>query len=154
MITYLRGDATRPQGSGPRIIAHICNTEGGWGAGFVVAISRRWKEPERAYRDWYSKKKCDYGCFTLGATQIVQVEPEMWVANMIAQEGYARFGKIPLRYEALEEALYKVGEAAYKLQASVHMPRIGCGLAGGNWSEVEPLVSGCLSGHNVFVYDL
>ncbi|CAM5711440.1 hypothetical protein [Streptomyces coeruleorubidus] len=27
-----------------------------------------------------------------------------------------------------------------ELGATVHMPRIGCGLAGGKWSRVEPLI--------------
>ena len=31
MITYITGDATRPQEVGPKIIAHICNNLGGWG---------------------------------------------------------------------------------------------------------------------------
>lgn len=52
-ITYLKGDATNPMGKGNKIIAHICNDVGGWGKGFVLAISRKWKEPEKAYRKWY-----------------------------------------------------------------------------------------------------
>lgn len=46
-ITYITGDATRPQDQGAKIIVHICNDIGGWGKGFVVAISRRWPEPEQ-----------------------------------------------------------------------------------------------------------
>jgi len=35
------------------------------------------------------------------------------------------------------------------------MPRIGCGLAGGTWEEVEPLVQEHLAvDFNVTVYDL
>ncbi|MBV8077676.1 MAG: Appr-1-p processing protein, partial [Planctomycetaceae bacterium] len=37
-IRYLRGDATQPQATGPRIIAHLCNDQGGWGQGFVAAL--------------------------------------------------------------------------------------------------------------------
>ncbi len=41
------------------------------------------------------------------------------------------------------------------LGASVHMPRIGCGLAGGKWSRVEPLVTERLAKRDiaVTVYD-
>ena len=52
-INYLEGDATQPIGNGPKIIVHVCNDIGGWGKGFVVAISKRWKEPEAEYRRWY-----------------------------------------------------------------------------------------------------
>lgn len=48
-INYLKGDATSPQARGIKIIAHICNDLGGWGKGFVMAISKRWAEPEKAY---------------------------------------------------------------------------------------------------------
>lgn len=51
MINYVTGDATKPQGDGIKIIAHICNNRKGWGKGFVLAISRRWAEPERIYRN-------------------------------------------------------------------------------------------------------
>lgn len=51
-ITYHIGDATAPDGRGPGVIAHVCNDSGGWGKGFVLAVSRRWPEPEAAYRRW------------------------------------------------------------------------------------------------------
>jgi hypothetical protein len=41
-----------------------------------------------------------------------------------------------------------------ELNASVHLPRIGCGLAGGKWEKIEPLINKLLidQGLNVFVY--
>jgi O-acetyl-ADP-ribose deacetylase (regulator of RNase III) len=45
-INYIKGDATAPISKGEKIICHICNDIGGWGKGFVLAISKRWKEPE------------------------------------------------------------------------------------------------------------
>lgn len=44
---------------------------------------------------------------------------------------------------------------ARELGASVHMPRIGCGLAGGTWSRIEPLIERRLisAGLSVTVYD-
>ena len=40
-IQFITGDATAPIGKGNRIIAHVCNDIGAWGAGFVLAISKR-----------------------------------------------------------------------------------------------------------------
>jgi len=51
-LNYINGDATKPIGTGNRIITHCCNDLGFWNAGFVKALSRRWSEPERAYRSW------------------------------------------------------------------------------------------------------
>src|SRR5258706_4616697 len=134
-ITYQIGDATRPVGRGPKIIVHICNDAGGWGKGFVVAISRRWPQPEQRYRAWHGGGAAEP--FALGQVQFVQVEDELWVANLIGQHGM-RFhdGLPPVRYDAIREGLRHVAAKAIELGASVHMPRIGCGLAGGKWEEV------------------
>lgn len=153
-IRYVRGDATSPQAKGVKVIAHVCNDLGGWGKGFVLAVSRRWDEPERAYREWHrNRAKND---FELGAVQFVQVEPYVHVANMIGQRGTKRGSKgVPIRYDALATCLDRLGARAVELKASVHMPRIGCGLAGGRWSEVEPLIERHLIARDlaVTVYD-
>ncbi len=154
-ITYVRGDATSPRGKGVKIIAHVCNDLGGWGKGFVVAVSRRWPEPEAAYRRWHRERaRNDFG---LGAAQLVRVEPYVWVANLVGQRGMrtGRSSGAPVRYEAIDAALGLLADRAIELEASVHMPRIGCGLAGGRWDRVEPLVVGRLvdRGIPVTVYD-
>ncbi|MFJ9441848.1 macro domain-containing protein [Kitasatospora sp. NPDC101235] len=155
-ITYVRGDATAPLGKGVKVIAHVCNDLGGWGKGFVLALSRRWPEPEAAYRRWHRERaKNDFG---LGAVQLVPVGPYVWVANLIGQRGIrtGRSSGVPVRYEAIDTGLASLGEDALRLGASVHMPRIGCGLAGGRWERVEPLVTARLTarGVPVTVYDL
>lgn len=154
-IHYIKGDATCPQGKGAKIIAHICNDRGGWGKGFVVAISKRWPEPEEAYRKWHQEQS--QNDFALGSVQFVQIDKYIWVANMVGQHGMtAQRGTPPIRYEAVDECLEKVSEKAKELRASVHMPRIGCGLAGGKWEEIEPIIKRRLSemGVPVTVYDL
>ncbi|MGW7585389.1 macro domain-containing protein [Kitasatospora sp. NPDC054768] len=155
-ITYVRGDATTPQGKGVKVVAHVCNDLGGWGRGFVLALSRRWPEPEAAYRRWHRERaKNDFG---LGAVQLVAVDPHVWVANLVGQRGIrtGRSTGVPVRYEAIDTGLATLGEHALRLGASVHMPRIGCGLAGGRWDRVEPLVTARLTarGVPVTVYDI
>ena len=151
-IIYLKGDATSPQAGGIKIIAHICNDIGGWGKGFVLAISKRWEEPEKAYREWHrNRAKND---FELGTIQIIQVESYIYVANMVGQRGIktGRSSGVPVRYDAIEACLDKLAKEAIELGASVHMPRIGCGLSGGKWDRVEPLIEKTLSDNEVDVY--
>ncbi|WP_439624215.1 macro domain-containing protein [Gemmata sp.] len=146
VITCLKGDATCPQARGTKIVCHVCNDLGKWGKGFVLAVSRRWKEPEAAYRTWAAAG------LKLGEVQFVQVEPHIWVANMVGQRG-VRTGSSgpPIRYAAVAACLRHVAQKALELGASVHMPRIGCGLAGGEWSRIEPLVEEHLCGRGVAV---
>ncbi|MEU9112462.1 macro domain-containing protein [Streptomyces sp. NPDC048483] len=153
-ISYVKGDATAPQGKGVKIITHVCNDLGGWGKGFVLALSRRWPEPEAAYRKWHRERaRNDFG---LGAAQFIQVGERLWVANLVGQRGIRTGSKgVPVRYEAIDAGLVRVAAKARELGASVHMPRIGCGLAGGKWSRVEPLISERLTrqGIPVTVYE-
>ncbi|MCU7617508.1 macro domain-containing protein [Chryseobacterium sp. PBS4-4] len=149
-IIYLKGDATNPQTQGNKIITHICNDTGGWGRGFVMAISKRWKKPENEYRNWFQSGEN----FNLGEIQTVQVEEDIWICNMIGQHKTISNSKgiAPIRYEAVEKCIGKLVDEALKLNASVHMPRIGCGLAGGKWEEIEPIIERTLLKNNVEVY--
>ncbi|SHL30373.1 macro domain-containing protein [Chryseobacterium polytrichastri] len=149
-IIYLKGDATNPQVNGNKIITHICNDIGGWGKGFVMAISKKWKKPENEYREWFKSKEN----FHLGEIQIIKVEENIWICNMIGQHKTITNSKgmAPIRYEAVEKCLEKLSNEAVKLNASVHMPRIGCGLAGGKWEEIEPIIEKTLLENNVEVY--
>ncbi|GGB78083.1 Appr-1-p processing protein [Flavobacterium suaedae] len=152
-INYIKGDATQPIGEGNKIIVHICNDIGGWGKGFVMAISKRWEKPEVEYREWYKSNDN----FELGEVQFVKVEDDLWVGNMIAQHKIhkSKEGNPPIRYDAVKKALEHVCNFAVENKASVHMPRIGCGLAGGKWEEIESLIHTALSENDiqVTVYD-
>lgn len=153
--TYLIGDATHPSIPGPKVIAHICNDIGGWGKGFVLAITKRWSEPETEYREWFANRESnDFG---LGMTQFVKVGENLWIANMIAQH-YIKAGNDgapPTRYDAVKSCLARLARFASDHGATVHMPRIGCGLAGGTWDQIEPLIEQTcgVAEVPVFVYD-
>ena len=150
-VRHVIGDATDPRGPGPCIIVHVCNNVGGWGAGFVLALSARWEEPERSYAAWYHGETTDMP-FELGQVQFVKVEDDIWVANMIGQHGVSpERGVPPVRYEAIREGLRRVAARAKELGASVHMPRIGSGLAGGNWEEISKIVEEELASRGVEV---
>lgn len=155
-IQFIEGDATAPWCSGPRIIVHVVNDGGGWGRGFVLALSARWKEPEQAYRAWSKSKSQLAAPFALGEVQFVEVEAGLWVANLVGQHGTrVSDGVPPVRYEAIRRGLASVRRFAGEQGASVHMPRIGCGLAGGRWEEVGRIVMEELAAHGVevSVYD-
>lgn len=145
MITYVIGDATQPPigGGGVRVICHVCNNVGVWGAGFVLAVSRRWVEPERAYRAAFRPQ--------LGEVQLVRVEAGLYVANMIAQPSASR--PVALDYTALANCLTWLAQYAER-DWSFHMPRIGCGIAGGDWRRVDSIVRVALAEFPVTVYDL
>lgn len=155
-IRYIGGDATAPVGEGRKIIVHCCNDRGAWGSGFVVALSKKWWQPEHHYRAM--------GEYKLGVVGVVPVSPEIYVANLIGQHGIAGDGDVPpIRYEAIRKGFQLLvrwwdddrERKPKQMRPALHMPRIGCWLAGGDWALIEPLVETTFirAGIDVTVYD-
>jgi len=152
-IHYIEGDATCPRYADLyklNVIVHCCNDQGGWGSGFVVALSKKWKTPEQNYRS-IPKDQLILGDVSLS---VVSTAPPIVVANLIGQHGVGNDGPIPpIRYEALRKGfrtlVHKFDEHGFVGASggpmvgslvSIHMPRIGSGLAGGDWALIEPLI--------------
>jgi len=166
MITYVHGDATSPSVKGPKIIAHIVNDIGKWGKGFVMAVSKKWPKARAHYLDWYSGRAKDNktggaqllmtGPCKLGQVQLIEVVADnVYVVNMVGQHGIATGSNgPPIRYDSLALCLDKLVPLANILQATIVMPKIGCGLAGGTWDKIEPIIEDELQGLTVQVYDL
>ena len=69
---------------------------------------------------------------------------------MLAQRGLRRPTNLrPIRYEAVRLGLRSIAVEARRLQAAVHMPRIGSGLAGGTWPIISRIVDEELSRQDV-----
>jgi O-acetyl-ADP-ribose deacetylase (regulator of RNase III) len=147
-IIYVTGDATAPIGDDNKLLIHCCNSIGGWGRGFVLALNQRWAEPKRQYKSWFQSKKG----FKLGNVQFVKVEDDIVVCNMIGQKGIKTVGKVPpIRYGAIAKCLEKVMIAAKRNDATVHAPKFGSDLAGGSWEKIEELIIEHLSEHDIQV---
>jgi len=153
MITYLVGSALEPV-TQPAIIAHICNDIGAWGAGFAKALGKQYPLACSSYRKWHRGDQGGYS-FGLGLVQFAWISRAICVANMVAQHGLrSHENPMPIRYESLTHCLTAVADHAASNSCSVHMPRIGCGLAGGSWDRVEPIIEATLKDVSVYVYDL
>ena len=153
-VLELFGDALEPRGEGRRLIAHVVNDKAAtWGAGFGRAARERYPIAQAEFRRWVA---LDRGNLNLGNVHVSPVSDDLSLAHMIAQRGYGKSSKPRLRYDALTECLRKVRDIAVERHASVHMPRIGTGYAGGNWSYILELIDEYLAraGVQVTVYRL
>ncbi len=153
-ITYIEGDATEPvtnKVAELKFLVHCCNDIGAWGAGFVLAITRKWKEPHLAYANWRYGIDNIYrttGPFQLGEVQFVPVDDSIVVCNLIGQHSIAgspnvhNQGSAPVRYEAIELGLAKIRLAMHGMEecgheCSFHSPKFGADRAGGEWNVIE-----------------
>jgi O-acetyl-ADP-ribose deacetylase (regulator of RNase III) len=149
-LRYVIGDATQPLGEGTKILIHVCNDIGAWGRGFVLPLAKRFPETERD-KAW-AAGTTDLP-FELGQVQFVQVLPTLEVANLIGQHDIARNNRPadqpPVRYEAIRTGLARVRERSKRKQATLHMPRIGAGVAGGDWTVIGRLIRDELVAHGL-----
>lgn len=153
-IAYLFGDARKPRGTGKRIIAHVVNDgTPNWGGGFALEVAKEWGFIQEEFRDWVGRDRSN---LSLGNVHRAQIEEDLSIVHMVAQRGYGPSTAPRIRYAALSDALDQLHEVALEESASIHMPRIGTGQAGGNWELVRELIDERLvrKGTPVFVYAL
>ena len=153
-IEYLVGDAREARGTGKRVIAHIVNDgTARWGAGFALQVAKEWSFIQEEFQEWVNRDRRN---LSLGKVHCAKIDDDLSIVHMVAQKGYGPSGKPRIRYADLGDALGQLHEIASSQGASVHMPRIGTGQAGGNWELIRDLVDEHLvrRGTPVFVYAL
>lgn len=85
----------------------------------------------------------------LGDFQVVQVAPQLYVANLFGQSSFGR-DKRQTNYAALGTALFRAMKE--HPNATFRVPYgLGCGLAGGNWVTVLNLIEEAANAWNVNV---
>jgi len=157
-VNYAKGDATAPGGSGAKIIAHVCNDSGYFAKGFVSALAAKYPQAQAEYLVAFPKGHWQMD--KLGTVQFVTINPDIVIANMIAQRGikpcedYTPRGCPPIRYPALFKCLKVVADFARSKKAEVVGPRFGAGLSGGDWDVIEALIEKAMPDIKVTIYDL
>jgi len=157
VIHHIYGDVLRQEGNEIKFIVHVCNDIGKWGAGFTKELSKKWKTPELMYKSFILKNKP--GIHNLGKNILVKVEENIYVVNMICQHNVRNLNNsIPLKYNYLEKCLNKLAgyieENKFPSNVSIHMPKIGSGLAGGDWNKIEGIIRKTLDKFKVNIYIL
>lgn len=140
-LTYLKCDASSPL-TNSTLIIHVVNSLGVWGKGFVLSLSKQFPQVKKEYLRWSKDKEN----FIMGEVQFECVERKknVFIANMLAQKGIKKNyqdNKRYIDYDALRLCLKKVARFALINRLSIQMPKIGAGLAGGNWEEVEKIIN-------------
>lgn len=108
-IRYLVGDALEPRGPGRKLIVHVVNDKGHtWGAGFALAIRKKWPDVQEDFREWASRS----GHLALGNLHATTVGDDLAVVHLICQHGYGPSVFPRIRYGMLEACLAHVADRA------------------------------------------
>lgn len=139
-ILEVDGDALKPRGTGPQLIAHVIpDTNSVWGGnGFASQLRRRFPD---VWTEFRTETIARHRVPKLGDVFVGSVTEDIQVAHMVAQRGIGASSTQRLRYAALAKCLTEVRRAAENLGASVHMPRVGTGHGGASWDIVKELIA-------------
>lgn len=146
MLIYVPGDVFKTDCG---IIAHGCNCQGGYGSGVAYYMAKTYPNA----RNCYLEKHHSEG-WNLGDVQFVLQHDNKFVANCATQFGYLPRGICHADYPAIRTCLEKVRDFAVSKDLSVAMPKIGAGLAGGDWATIEEIVEEVFEHWTVKVYYL
>jgi len=134
-IVYKKGDlleATEPY------IAHGCNAQGVMGSGVAKLIREKWPN---AFDIYHQRYILNGNNLTLG-TIIISYEKDVTIYNCITQEFYGKKNKRYCDYDAIRSCMKLINSVGHVLKKdkTVAMPKIGAGLAGGNWDIIEQII--------------
>lgn len=146
MIKYIKGDLVRDADQFD-VIAHCCNCFHSMGAGIAPQIKAKF--PEAFAADCATPKGDIEKLGTISYT----TSGKPIVVNLYGQYDYTgrRSGKMDLDYDALRKALVLMKDKfSGKTMA---MPKIGAGLAGGDWNKIEAIIEETMRGEYVTIVE-
>ena len=141
-----------------QIIAHQVNCMGVMGAGVAKSLRLKYPGLYESYKetcDLYERDRKDL----LGFCHWYRAEDRKIVLNLFGQYGFGR-DKRYTDYEAFDKAMRngieEIKNEAFKedgIQLCIAIPYgIGCGLAGGDWSEVKEILEKIEQDENVLFF--
>lgn len=138
-LTFVKGDVLDAIISGNVVIPHIINDKARswWKKGFAGQLLKKWPILHEDFHSWITEDPLN---LKLGHSKVCQVKPEIFVNSMVAQRGYGYSNTSRVNYEALEKCFQQLCLFCKEKRATVHMPRIGTGEAGGSWEIISELL--------------
>lgn len=140
MLIIKKGDILEAE---ENVICHQCNTEGIFGAGLAAQIKSKYPECEKYVRDFVSSYNPNE---LLGEYYLYETD-KYTITNCFSQN---------VDYTTNLEALTKIFSDVFKQCSmyglSVAIPyKYGCGIAKGDWSEVEKIFTDLSNKYNIDV---
>ena len=149
MIEYVKADIlTDLDPDKKTVVIHGCNCLHTMGAGIAKYLKQKY--PLVLVVD----KDTPYGKRTkLGTLSIAGIHANLHIVNCYTQFDYRRSAKQPpVDYHAISKCLKRV---LYLYKGwEIRSPKIGCGLAGGDWSKVEPMFNDILALEQVKIFEI
>lgn len=136
--------------SGADIIGHGVNCKGGFGSGVAGVVAQKYPKARHRYLDKFQNEG-----WSLGDVQFVKVlGKQEYIANCATQFNYGYTGECNADYPAIRTCMEKVRDYAKANKFTVAIPKIGAGLAGGDWNIIKGILDEVFVDYDCTVYYL
>lgn len=152
-MKYKRGDLIKAALSGEvNVIAHQCNCFNNMGRGIAPLIKKAFPEAWLA-----DNATCKGDKDKLGRLSYTKSSGVL-IFNLYGQYGWWKRGdgEINTDYAMLRKSLDQMSRMLWKDRdfVKIGLPKIGCGLGGGDWNVVSKIIEEELKDFDVTVYEL
>ena len=135
------------------VIAHGVNCQNKMGSGVAKALYSKWPDVKAKYHrycEYFSKSNVKPDKL-LGKYVEVKIDSGPTVVNCFTQLYYGYDGRKYVSYDAIYDCFRNLSMD----YAEIAIPKIGCGLAGGDWEIVRAIINSATGEHcKVYVYYL
>jgi O-acetyl-ADP-ribose deacetylase (regulator of RNase III) len=118
------------------VIIHGCNCYNTMGAGLAKQIKQQFPNAYLADQQSISGDRSKLGSFTWSEKK--HGDNEFIIVNAYTQYDYK--DKVNIDYIALSMAFQKINDVFYVPQTKFAYPKIGAGLAGGDWGVISKII--------------
>jgi O-acetyl-ADP-ribose deacetylase (regulator of RNase III) len=119
------------------------------GSGVALALLKKWPQVREKYVEHHQKMG-----WRLGYVQFVSVGQNRFVANCATQKTYLPRGRVHVDYEAVEQCMETLYRHCKKFNNTIAMPKIGSGLAGGDWKTIRKIIDKVFHDIDVYIYSI
>lgn len=134
------------------IICQLVNCQGVMGSGVAKAIYTCWPNVKKSYQRFCRRFSAPEDL--LGKYQLVEIEPNRFVANIFGQLEYGRDQyKKYTSYSALTDAFNEIRNT-YSDKSLAFPYGFACGLANGDWTIVSKMIEIYFHDMDVTIYQL
>lgn len=145
MVKYQQGDLFKAE---EELLAHGVNCKGAFGSGVAAGMTINY--PETRTQHFYKHKSEGW---KLGDVQFVSSKDKT-IANCATQDNFLPRGVCHADYNAIKVCMTKVKEYAKLRNLRIAIPKIGAGLAGGDWELIELILNDVFLDYDCTVYYL
>lgn len=148
MINYIKGNIFKGHED---VLIHGCNCFHTMGKGIALQVKKLYPEAYEADKKTTYGVENKLGSFSFWYGQHKYYAPKsIIIVNAYTQFFYNAYR--PFSYKALSEVLPKIFHT-FTIQ-SIAMPKIGTGLAGGNWERISDIINECSKNRDIKIYIL